>query len=279
MFHVAAVMKFWDHTKGAVYQSAVTGTTEALEAARRRKIERVVVTSSVAALGRTYDRVEMDETHEMNIPDADEYVRGKTDAEKLALAHAKDFEVVSVLPASVFGPGDWKPTPGGAGILRFLTWSIPFLDFPAPAGGINVVDVDDVVSGHLLAMEKGKSGERYILGGENVTYEQLFTTVAEITGLRGPGEPVSSGMAEVAGRLMELRARLTGQEPEITFRMARDFVGKYSWVSSAKAQTALGYTHRPARRTLARSVQWYLENGYVEASVARRIRVDLRAPA
>jgi dihydroflavonol-4-reductase len=280
LFHVAALTKFWDRNKGAVEAAAVVGTTEVFEAARRRKLERVVFTSSVAALGRTYEREEMDETHEFNIPDADEYVGGKTKAEKIALEHQKDFEVVSVLPSSVFGPGDWKPTPGGKGILQYLTWNVPFFDFPAPAGGINIVDVDDVVAGHMAAMEKGKSGERYVLGGDNVTYQQMFTILSEITGLPGPSpDPLTSGVAEAVGRLLEARAFFTDQEPEVTFRSARDFVNKYSWVSSAKAERELGYRHRTARRALARSVQWYLENGYVEQKTARRIRVDLRAPA
>ena len=175
--------------------------------------------------------------------------------------------------------GRFRPIHGDVGIADDVLGGVLIAGITAIAGDADARCHHDVVAGHMLAMEKGKSGERYILGGENVTYEQLFTIVGEITGLRGPGTPVTSGVAELTGRLMELRARFTGQEPEITFRMARDFVDKYSWVTSAKAEAALGYTHRPARRTLARSVQWYLQNGYVEPRVARRIRVDLRAPA
>lgn len=280
LFHVATMTKFWDRTPGLIEQTAARGTELVMEMARRRGVSRVVFTSSVATLGALASEGEMDETHELNLADPDEYVRGKHRAEQIALSHASSgLEVVAVLPGVIVGPGDWKPAPGGKGILAFLGWSAPLVDFPVLGGGINGVDVDDVVGGHVLAMEKGRSGERYILGGENATFEQFFNMLAEVSGLPSPGGPVSKGLAELLGRLLELRARLTGKEPDFTYREARDFGAAYSWVTSKKAEDELGYTHRPLRRALARAVQWYLANGYVKPADVARIRVDLRLPA
>jgi dihydroflavonol-4-reductase len=142
-------------------------------------------------------------------------------------------------------------------------------------GGLNVVDVDDVVAGHALAMAHGRVGERYILGGDNLTLTDLFGTLSDITGL-APPRTISQGMAELAGRLMELRARFGGGAPQLTYRMARDYAGDVPWVTSAKAESELGYTHRPARVALGRAVAWFLEKGYVPDKSARRIRLELR---
>lgn len=280
LFHVATLTKFWDPTPGLIEQTAARGTELVMEMAKKRGVSRVVFTSSVATLGVLAHEGELDETHELDLADPAEYVRGKHRAEQLALSCASGaLDVVAVQPASIFGPGDWKPTPGGRGVLEFVRWRVPLLDFPVLGGGINGVDVDDVVDGHVRAMERGRSGERYILGGENVTYEQLFNMLAEVTGLPSPGGRLSKGTAELAGKLLELRARLTGKEPDFTSHEVRNFGDAYSWVTSKKAEAELGYTHRPLRRALARAVQWYLANGYIEPADAARVRVDLRVPA
>lgn len=280
LFHVATITKFWDKTPGLIEQTAVLGTTHVMEMAKKRGISRVVYTSSVGTLGALPSEGEMDETHELTLADPDEYIRGKKQAETLALSYASDdMDVVAVLPAAIFGQGDWKPTPGGKGMLEFIGWNVPLFDFPLLGGGVNGVDVDDVVEGHVLAMQKGRSGEKYILAGENVTYEQLFTMLAEVTGLPSPGGKIGKGTAELVGKLLELRARITGKEPDFTYREVRDFADAFSWVTSKKAETELGYTHRPLRRALARAVQWYLANGYVQPRDAARIRIDLRVPA
>jgi dihydroflavonol-4-reductase len=280
LYHVAAVNRMWDRDERRILDAAIVGTESTLAAAKKRHIERVVYTSSVATLGATSSPVELDETHPFNLQDPATYTQAKKEAEEIALRYnGAGLPVVVVSPTAIGGPGDWKPTLLGASILRFLRWSSPFMDFPVPGGGINVVDVDDVARGHKLAMEQGTPGERYILGGDNLTFEQLFVILSEITGLDGPGRKVSKGMAELVGRLSELRARITGAEPEITFRAARDYSDSFVHVTSAKAERELGYTHRSARRTLLRSVQWYLEHGYLGQDEARRIRVDLRATA
>lgn len=277
LYHVAAVFKMWAPDPSEVLDGALLGTSVTLEAARKRGIGKIVVTSSVAAVGVNDKAEPMDETFRFNLQDSETYVVAKWKAEQLALEYAaKGLPVVVVNPSGIFGPGDWKPTPSGASIIEFLKWAWP-VRFPASDGGLNVVDVDDVVAGHIAAMDKGRVGERYILGGENLTFEQLFGTLAEVAGVRGPGMKVSRGTAMLGGRLMELGARLFGGEPSLTYKLARDYVGRYVWVDTSKAQQELGYEARSARQTLARSVKWYLYHGYLDDRTAARIRLDVRA--
>ena len=275
LFHVAANYKMWDRDPSKVLEPSIRGTREVLEAVRRHdgKIEKVVITSSVAAIGAGHGGEVLDENADWKLDDSEQYVVAKRRAEEVALAAAKELHVVVVNPAGVFGPGDARPTPSGTLIVRYLNWSAP-IAFPGSPGGLSVVDVDDVARGHLLAMEKGRVGERYILGGENLTITQIIDTMAKITGLRGPGREPAKGMAVAMGWLMESWARIAGGEPELTHKMARDFFDGAFWVKSDKAKNELGYTHRPARKTLARAIRWYLDNGYVAPDVARVIQYD-----
>lgn len=276
MYHVASNFKMWDPEPDKILQPAVEGTRATLEAARRRGLEKIVVTSSVAALGVSLDPESMDEEHEFNLADPETYILSKYEAERVAMEYADEgLPVVVVNPSGIMGPGDWKPTPSGAGIVRYLK-TPPTMKLPVTEGGINIVDVDDVVDGHIAAMDKGAVGERYILGGENVTYAQMFDTLSDLTGLAPPGRVISPGLLELVGRAAELKSRLFGGDPLITYRLARDYGSAYTWVTSEKAESVLGYTHRPARETLARSVRWYLEHGYVPDRAARRVRLELR---
>lgn len=279
LYHVAANFKMWDRRPERILDAAIVGTEATLSAAKRRGVEKIVVTSSTAAVGATRDGTSMDESFPFNREDSETYIVAKWRAEQVALEQARaGLPIVVVNPTAVYGPGDWKPTPTGDSILTYLDWKLP-MAFPSTAGGINLVDVDDVARGHVLAMEKGRIGERYILGGDNVTFEQLFTILSEITGLAGPGKPSSEGQAKLIGRAMETWARLFGGDPKLTYKLARDYACHFTYVTSEKAERELGYTHRPARQALARSVRWYVENGYVPASALRRIRLDLRAAA
>jgi dihydroflavonol-4-reductase len=174
------------------------------------------------------------------------------------------------------GPGDYKPTPSGDFILTFVRWKMPF-GFPCTRGGFSVVDVDDVVAGHIAAMERGRVGERYILGGTNATVEELLTTLAEITGLAGPGLQTPPSVVRFAGALSEFTARFTSLTPKLTYKFARDYVGAFVWVSSRKAATELGYAHRPLRTTLGRALRFFLENGCVPQDRLDKLRFDLRA--
>jgi dihydroflavonol-4-reductase len=275
LFHVAAVYKMWDPNPKKVLDPAIVGTREVLSAARARgdDLEKIVVTSSVAAIGCGKPGDVLDEDADWRLDDAEQYIVAKRRAEEIALEASRDLPIVAVCPGGVFGPGDAKPTPSGGLVLRYLNWSLPF-HFPGGPNGISVTDVDDVARGHLLAMEKGRVGQRYILGGENLTLTQIVETLAGITGLPGPGGEPPKGVAELFGRVSELYARLSGDEPEITHKMARDFFDGSFWVSSSKAERELGYVHRPARKTLARAIRWYLDRGYVKPVIASRIRYD-----
>jgi len=276
MYHVASNFKMWDEDPDVILRPAIEGTRATLEAARRRGIEKVVVTSSVAALGTTAGQEEMDETHEFNLQDPETYVLSKYEAERVALEAADEGEpIVVVRPSAIYGPGDWKPTPTGESVVMYLK-TPPSLSIPVTEGGISVVDVDDVVEGHIAAMEKGRIGETYILGGENVTFQQLIEMLADITGLALPGSVMSSGTAGMVGSLMETWASWFGGEPKLTRRLARDYSCAYAWVTSEKAEKELGYEHRPARQALSRAVRWYLEHGYVPEHAARRVRLEFR---
>lgn len=263
MFHVAAVYKMYSPDPRQVLEPAILGTETALEAARKRGTKKVVVTSSVAAIGVNPRPEPMDETWDFNVENTETYIVAKWRSEQKALSFvARGLPVVVVNPTGIFGPGDWKPTPSGSTILQYLRWNLPF-GFPTSEGGINVVDVDDVVAGHLGAMDKGKVGERYILGGENLTFAQMFQILSELTGKPGPGWKASAGVASAMGWVLEQGARLWGGEPPLTYKMARDFVGKYVWVSSEKASKQFGYAPRSAREALLRSVTYYRVHGYV----------------
>jgi dihydroflavonol-4-reductase len=276
MYHVASNFKMWDRDPEQILQPAVEGTRATLSAAKKRNLEKIVVTSSVAALGVSLEPQPMDEEHEFNLAEPETYILSKYEAERVALEFADEgLPVVVVNPSGIMGPGDWKPTPSGEGIVRYLKTS-PALKIPVTDGGINVVDVEDVAAGHVLAMDKGRVGERYILGGDDLTFTQFFETLSDLTGLAPPGRTISPGMLELVGRLAELKSRLFGGDPMITYRLARDYGSAYAWVSSEKAETELGYQHRPARETLARAVRWYLEHGYVPDRAARRVRLELR---
>jgi dihydroflavonol-4-reductase len=276
IYHVASPFTFWAKDPSQIIETATLGTRATLTACKRRGIENIVVTSSVGVLGVSSKPEPFDENHPLNLHDPEPYMASKIEAEKVVDEFLDaGLPIVSVLPGTTFGPGDWKPTPTGRLLLKYLELS-PSFSIPVAEGGINVVDVADVVEGHILAMEQGEIGARYILGGDNLTWTQLFQTLADITGLAEPGEVKSQGVLELFARLLELQARWTNRPPLVTHGMVRDYASKYVWVSSAKAEGELGYAHRPAREALARGVRWFLEQGYVPKGSAGRVRLELR---
>lgn len=275
LFHVASVFSYQSKKPEHILKPAVEGTQAVLAAARSQEIERIVVTSSAAVLGVTND-APMDETHENQLMDPEVYVRAKIEAARVVDdAIADGMPIISVLPTGVFGPGDRKPTPNGKTLLDYLKLA-PGRRIPATDGGISVVDVDDVAEGHVLAMEKGRLGERYLLGGENVTFRGLFEILHELTGLAEPGGSPSPFLVELAGRALEWASRFSGKDPVLTYRLARDYAFARVWVTSEKAERELGYEHRSARETLSRAIRWYLTNDYLPQPLASRVRLELR---
>ncbi len=276
LYHVAANFTMWDPNRARIIAPAIEGMRATLRAAQQRKLDKIVVTSTAGVLGTTASEELMDESHAFNLRDPEAYFAAKVAADEVVTEFLElGLPIVSVLPATSAGPGDWKPTPNGRILLEYLK-TPSTSHFPVSAGGINVVDVADVAFGHALAMERGAVGSRYILGGENLTFSQLFETLCDLTGLSEPTLPKGKGLMRLAAGLFELNARLRGGQPRITSRMARDYVDTYSWLTSKKAETELGYRHRPAREALARSVRWFLANGYVPAKAASRVRLELR---
>jgi dihydroflavonol-4-reductase len=276
IFHCAGAFHYLPRHPKQMIEEAATGMRGVLGAVRRRGIENIVVTSSASVLGTTSTAEAMDETHAFNLVDPEPYVQAKVAAAKVIDEYVADgMPIVSVLPGGVFGPGDYKPTPNGQSLVEYLKLS-PGFSMPVSEGGISVVDVEDVVLGHIRAMEVGDVGERYLLGGENVSYTQFFQMLADITGLAEPSDPKGPLTIQLFAWALELRSKLTGAPPTLTTRLARDYAHSYVWLSSEKAEQALDYQFRPARETLARAVRFLLENGYVPSPVADRVRLELR---
>ena len=288
VFHVAADYRLWVRDPGEMYRSNVEGTRSLLEAARKQGVRRIVYTSSVATMGFTSNHAAADlhsagtlrlrsgQAYEGASPDtsmvADEespvsradmighYKRSKFMAEQVAVEAARSgVDVVIVNPTTPVGERDIKPTPTGRIVLDFLKRK-----FPAYVEtGLNLVDATECARGHIQALEKGRAGERYILGGENLTLKQILDRLAAITGLKSPTLKLPYAFAFAAGVVDEMvTGRLLGREPRATIdavRMGR----KMMFVSSAKADRELGWRTVPVDGALRRSVEWFRGNGYV----------------
>lgn len=276
LIHVAGNFSMWSPNPADIMAPAVEGTKNILAAAKLRDVERIVITSSIGVLGVTDGPTTLDEAHAFNVKNPETYYLSKLRADEIVKeATSRGLPIISVLPAALFGPGDYRPTPNGRLLLDYLRRS-PDFGIPVFDGGFNLVDVDDVAAGHVLALERGKPGERYILGGDNVTYEQLFSTLSDLTGLAAPGGHVGRGSLMVLAAFLELWARWTGEAPPVTRKLVAHRFNKYSWVTSDKAETELKYVHRPFRETLDRAIRWYLKNNYLTEQQSRRIWLELR---
>ena len=268
VFHVAADYRLWVRDPAEMYRSNVEGTRSLLDAARKQGVRRVVYTSSVATMGFTSGASNGNLTDEQSpVALADmigHYKRSKFMAEEVAIEAAKSgVDVVIVNPTTPIGERDIKPTPTGRIVLDFLKRK-----FPAYVEtGLNLVDATECARGHLLALEKGRSGQRYILGGENLSLKQILDRLAAITGLKSPTIKLPYFFALATGVVDEMvTGRLLGREPRATIdavRMGR----KMMFVSSAKAERELGWRTLPVDAALRRSVEWFRANGYVNGSV------------
>jgi dihydroflavonol-4-reductase len=260
VFHVAADYRLWVRDPDQMYQSNVEGTRAVLDAARKNRVRRVVHTSSVATMGFTSNGHLADEDSPVKLESMiGPYKRSKFMAEQLALkAGASGMDVVVVNPTTPVGEQDIRPTPTGRIVVDFLKKKFPaYVDT-----GLNLVDVRECARGHLTALEKGKSGERYILGGENLTLKQILDKLAVITGLPSPKVRVPYAMALAAGVVDEVvTGRILGKEPRATIdavRMGR----KKMFVSSAKAERDLGWNPSPVDGALRRAVEWFQTHEY-----------------
>jgi dihydroflavonol-4-reductase len=262
VFHVAADYRLWARNGQELYDSNVEGTRNVLEAARDIGVRRVIYTSSVATMGFGNNGRLTDERTPVTIGNMiGDYKRSKFMAEQLVIeaAHAGQ-NVVMVNPTTPVGECDIKPTPTGRIIVDFLRRKFPaYVDT-----GLNLVDVVDCAQGHLLAMEKALPGERYILGGENLTLKQILDRLAAITGLPSPKVKLPYAMAYAIGVVDTLvTGTIRRREPRVTLdsvRMGR----KKMFVTSAKAERELGWNPRPVDDALRRAVEWFQANGYAQ---------------
>jgi dihydroflavonol-4-reductase len=264
VFHVAADYRLWVRDPDEMYRSNVEGTRFLIEAARKQGVRRIVYTSSVATMGfgsgSNNGRV-ADEESPVSLTDMiGHYKRSKFMAEQVAIEAGKSgVDVVIVNPTTPIGERDVKPTPTGRIVVDFLKRK-----FPAYVEtGLNLVDATECGRGHVQALEKGRAGERYILGGENLTLKQILDRLAAIAGLESPTVKVPHIVALAGGIFYEMvMGRLLGREPRATIdevRMSR----KMMFVSSAKAERELGWRAIPVDGALRRSVEWFRANGYV----------------
>jgi len=254
LFHVAADYRLWARHPRELYQSNVEGTRNLLEAARAAGIERVVYTSTVGCIEVPPGGIG-NETTPVSLEDmAGDYKRSKFLAEQVALEFARGgFPVVIVNPTAPLGDHDVKPTPTGKIVADFLAGAmLAFIDT-----GLNVVDVRDTAEGHWLACERGRVGERYILGSENLTLAEILRTLAKITGRQAPTVKLPYAVAWCAGACSTWWAEITGQPPRVPIeavRMAR----KKMWVTHEKARRELGFEPGPAEAALKRAVDWFV---------------------
>jgi len=255
LFHVAADYRLWVRDEDAMYEANVEGTRRLMLAALDHHVERIVYTSSVATLGQAADGGVADESTPSTLADMiGPYKRSKFLAEEVVheLVAARGLPAVIVNPSTPVGPGDVKPTPTGRMIVEAASGRMPaFVDT-----GLNIVHVDDVAAGQLLAEEKGRAGERYILGGENLTLAEILRRIAALTGRKPPTLSIPIPAIWPIALGAEAWAHVSGREPFVTrdgLRMAR----KKMFFSSAKAERALGYRARPAQDALADAVAWF----------------------
>lgn len=262
VFHVAADYRLWVRDPEQMYKANVEGTRAIIQAAQQSGVRRVIYCSSVATMGFTQSGEIVDEDTPVSLADMiGHYKRSKFMAEQIALeAGRKGANVVVVNPTTPIGEQDIKPTPTGRIIVDFLKRKFPaYVDT-----GLNLADVKEVARGHLLAMEKARPGERYILGGENLTLKQILDKLSVLTGLPAPTMKVPHGVAMAFAAFDQFfTGTLMGKEPRATIdavKMGR----KKMFASSAKAQRELGYRIVPVESGLQRAVSWFQEHGYVE---------------
>jgi dihydroflavonol-4-reductase len=260
VFHVAADYRLWVRDPEEMYRANVEGTRAILETARKNNVRRVVYTSSVATIGFTSNGQPADENSPVSLANMiGTYKRSKFMAEQVAFEAARaGRDVVVVNPTTPVGERDIRPTPTGRIIIDFLKRKFPaYVDT-----GLNLVDVRQCAAGHIAALEKGRSGERYILGGENLTLKQILDKLAAITGLPSPKVKVPYVLALATGVVDEIvTGRIRGREPRATIdavRMGR----KKMFASSAKAEKELGWKTIPVDSALRHAVEWFRANGY-----------------
>ena len=273
VFHVAADYRLWARKSQDIYDSNVGGTKNLLAAARQAGVTQLIYTSTVATIAVDRPTLPNEFTDAKLEEMIGHYKRSKWMAEQEVLREAKDGAPILVaMPTTPVGPWDWKPTPTGKIILDFLNGKMPgYVDT-----GLNFVGVEDCATGHLLISEKGKPGERYLLGTENLTLKGLLDLLAKITGLPAPALKIPHGMALGVAYVNSAFSRLVGKEPGIPVEGVKIAQHKM-FVDATRAQRELGFEPSPVAEALERAARWYLANGYVKKGRARKMKLAVAA--
>jgi dihydroflavonol-4-reductase len=257
----------WAKRSQDIYDSNVGGTKNLLNAAKRAGVEQLIYTSTVATLA--VDRSELpNERTDARLEEmVGHYKRSKWMAEKEALDASKaGLPVIVAMPTTPVGPWDWKPTPTGKIILDFLNGKMPgYVET-----GLNFVGVEECAAGHLLVAEKGKLGERYLLGGENLTLKGMLDILAKLTGLPAPSLKIPHGLALGVAYAETAFSRLIRREPQIPIEGVK-IAQHMMFVDCSRAQKELGFQPGPVAAALDRAIRWYEANGYVSKRRAKRI--------
>lgn len=272
IFHVASPFSLWTRHPGELIATNRIGTRNLFDAvqAAPTPVDRIVMTSSALTMGFTTDPEHPFDEHNQNDgAGQDEYNEAKIEAERLAgeLGQARGQPVVFVNPTLVLGPGDWRPTPSNRVIVDYLDGKIPGWY----EGGFSPVHVADVARGHILAMESGTPGERYVLGGHNIRFVELLDRLQEITGLPRPRLRIPRPLAMAVAAGYELTSHFTGRQPLVTRGTIRHLYGTYDFYDSGKARRELGYEVRPLDQVLRDAVQWFVDH----TDLVRSSRRDL----
>lgn len=269
VFHVAADYRLWAKNPQEIYDSNLGGTKNLLAAAQTAGIEQLIYTSTVATIA--VDRPELpNESTDSKLEEMiGHYKRSKWMAEQEVLRAAKEgLPAIVAMPTTPVGPWDWKPTPTGKIILDFLNGKMPgYVDT-----GLNFVGVEECAAGHLLVSERGQTGERYLLGAENLTLKGLLDVLAGITGLPSPSMKIPHGVALTVAYVETAFSRIIGKEPQIPVEGVKIAQHKM-FVDCWRAQKELGFRPGPVSAALERAVRWYQANGYVKAARAKKMKL------
>lgn len=261
LYHTAADYRLWTRTPSEMYRINVDGTSAILKSALKQGISRVVYTSSVGTLGNRGDKTPGTENTPVDFSQmVGHYKKSKFLAEREAEKFiALGLPLVIVNPSTPIGPNDIKPTPTGKIIVDFLNRAMPaYLDT-----GLNIIAVEDCARGHILAEQRGKTGQKYILGNSNLTLRQIFTMLSEITGLQPPKVRLPYTPILIAAYINEGLSRLTGKEPLIPLAGVQ-MAAKFMYFDSSRAIKELGLPQTPPMEALQRAVEWFTHNGYVK---------------
>ncbi|MGH9762565.1 MAG: hopanoid-associated sugar epimerase [Blastocatellia bacterium] len=265
VFHVAALYSLWKRDARALYETNVEGSKNIFDAAAEVGVGRVVYTSSVAAIGVPPAGTVADETTQTTVDQlVSEYKKSKFLAEQEAIKRAQSGQdIVIVNPSTPIGAYDIKPTPTGEIVLRFLNKEMPAY----VESGLNVVDVDDVAQGHILAFEHGRKGERYILGNRNLSFKELLDELSKITGMPAPTVRVPHFIPLIAAYVDEGILSRFGKRPTVSIYSVK-MSKKAMFYDSSKAVRELSFPQSPIEGALEKAVHWFRDNGYVKADSA-----------